>query len=194
MATPPEPGDTWDPASHSTIKGPSLGTVEANSEAIRALATWLKTSLTDPEGLFVRSKAWLTTGGDTGYPGRSLRYDLYASRSGDPNSMAGPDTVPVGVLVGYPPFLSSAQNLKKAVDTQLGALYLKFVEDPTKTDMSSGNLFAMVTRIVDQLNAVAADYDRGDEAIENDLGALANDIQSQLQTMLGTKGTNGGGG
>ncbi|GAA1995120.1 hypothetical protein [Catenulispora subtropica] len=195
MAT-TEPGDNWDPKAHSTITGPSIGTVKANSEAIKALATWLKDTLTDPNGLFVLSKAWLTDCSGTGYPGAALRYDLYASRSGDPGSMAGPDSTAVGVLVGYPPYLKSAGELKKAVDTQLGALYLKFVEDGTKTDMSSGNLYTMVTKIAEQLNAVAADYDKGDEAIEKDLGDLANNIDSTIQNLLnhgGGNGSNGGG-
>jgi hypothetical protein len=187
-----DPADNWDPATHSAIAGPGIGTVKANSEAIKELATWLKGTLTDSDSLFARSKGWLTDGGGTGYSGAALHYELYANRSGDPTSMAGPDTTAVGVLVGYPPYLKSAGELKKAVDTQLAALYLKFVEDPTKTDMTSGNLVTMVNKIVDQLNAVAADYDKGDQAIEKDLGDLANDINSTIQNLLnGGKGGSG---
>lgn len=183
-----EPGDNWDPHSHGTIHGPSIGTVRANSEAIKALATWLNNTLTDPDSLFVQSKAWLTDCSGTGYPGKALRYDLYASKSSDPTSLAGPDTTSVGVLVGYPPYLKSAGELKKAVDTQLGALYLKFVQDSSSTDMTSGNLYTMVTAIVKQLNAVAADYDKGDEAIEKDLGDLANNIESTISNLLNNGG------
>ncbi|NUP48781.1 MAG: hypothetical protein HOW97_15955 [Catenulispora sp.] len=188
-----DPGDNWDPKAHSAIPGPGIGTVKANSEAIKALADWLKQSLTDPNGVFVLAKAWLTDCAGTGYPGAPLRYDLYATRSSDPTSMAGPDTTSVGILVGYPPYLKSAADLKKTVDAQLGALYLKFVEDSSKSDMSSGNLYTMVSKIADQLKQVAADYDKGDEAIEKDLGDLSNNVDNVIQGLLNNSKNNGGG-
>ena len=189
-------GDSWNVGSHTAIPGPTIGTVAADSDAIKALARWFGQTLTENDGLFIAGVSWLVDCAATGYPGAPLRYDLYAERSsGKGSAMAGPDVTAVGILPGYAKddtYIPSAYNLKTTVDTQLSTLYSKLVQDPNSTDMSSGNLYTMVSTLADTLMKVAEDYDKGDQQIETDLQALGSSFQTNLNNYLNNGGNNGG--
>jgi hypothetical protein len=189
-------GDTWDVGSHTAVPGPTIGTVSADKDAIRALGQWFSDTLTADGGLFTAGPSWLVDCTATGgYAGAALRYDLYAGRSaGKGSAMAGPDVTSVGILPGYAKddsFLPSCYNLKNTVDTQLSAVYTKLIQDPNSTQMSDGNLYTMVSMLADTLKKVADDYDKGDQQIETDLQALGNALQDTLNNYLHPPGTNG---
>jgi hypothetical protein len=189
-------GDTWDLGSHTAVPGPTIGTVSADKDAIRALGQWFSDTLTAEGGLFTAGPSWLVDCTATGgYAGAPLRYDLYAGRSaGKGSAMAGPDVTSVGILPGYAKddsFLPSCYNLKVTVDTQLSAMYTKLIQDPNSTQMSDGNLYTMVSMLADTLKKVADDYDKGDQQIETDLQALGNALQDSLNNYLHPPGGNG---
>lgn len=192
-------GDSWNVGSHTAIPGPTIGTVAADADAIRALATWFSDTLTADGGLFTAGRSWLVDCSATGgYAGAPLRYDLYAGRSsGKGSAMAGPDVTAVGILPGYAKddtYIPSAYNLKTTVDTQLSTLYTKLTEDPNSTQMSDGNLYTMVKMLADTLKKVADDYDKGDAQIETDLQALGNALQDNLTNFQNGNGNSNGNG
>ncbi|MBS2537413.1 hypothetical protein KGQ20_32135 [Catenulispora sp. NF23] len=192
-----DPGDTWNVGTHTAIPGPTIGTVKADKDAIRDLATWFSDTLTQAGGLFTAGPSWLVDCSATGgYAGAPLRYDLYAGRTaGKGSALAGPDVTAVGVLPGYAKddtYLPSAYNLKNTVDTQLSTMYTKLIQDPNSTQMSDGNLYTMVSMLADTLKKVADDYDKGDQQIETDLQSLGSAMQNTLDTLI--NGLSGSGG
>ena len=189
-------GDKWDVGSHSAITGPTLGTVKADANAIRALADWLTGTLSADGGLFTAGLSWLTDCSQTGgYNGAALHYDLYATRTaGKGGALAGPDVTAVGILPGYAKddsYLPSAYALKSTVDAQLSTLYLRLKQDPNSSQMSDGNLYTMVSTLADTLHKVANDYTKGDQQIQTDLGDLANSFQSALSQYANIPGISG---
>jgi hypothetical protein len=191
-------GDDWNVGSHTAIPGPTIGTVAADSDAIKALADWFEKTLTADGGLFTAGVSWLVDCSATGgYSGAALRYDLYAGRSsGKGSAMAGPDVASVGILPGYAKddtYIASAYNLKNTVDTQLSTIYTKLNQDPNSTQMSDGNLYTMVSMLADTLKKVAEDYDKGDTQIETDLQALGNALNDNLSNYLNSHGGSGSG-
>jgi hypothetical protein len=191
-------GDSWDVKTHTAIPGPTIGTVKADAEAIKALAKWFEDTLTADGGLFTAGPSWLVDlAAVGGYQGAALRYDLYAGRtSGKGSSMAGPNVTSVGILPGYAKddsYIPSAYNLKNTVDTQLAAMYTKLIKDPNSSQMSDGNLYTMVSMLADTLKKVAADYDKGDTQIETDLQALGSALNDNLSNYLNTHGGSGNG-
>jgi hypothetical protein len=189
-------GDKWDVGSHTAVPGPTIGTVKADADGIRALAQWFSDTLTAEGGLFTAGLSWLVDCSATGgYQGAALHYDLYAGRSsGKGSAMAGPDVTAVGILPGYAKdetYIPSAYNLKTTVDTQLSAMYTKLTQDANSTQMSDGNLYTMVSMLSDTLKKVADDYDKGDQQIETDLQALGSALQDSLQNYLNSQGGNG---
>lgn len=191
-------GDSWNVGSHTAIPGPTIGTVAADADAIRALAQWFSDTLTAEGGLFTAGPSWLVDCAKTGgYAGAPLHYDLYATRSsGKGSAMAGPDVTAVGILPGYAKddsYIPSAYNLKNTVDTQLSTMYTKLIQDPNSTQMSDGNLYVMVSMLADTLKKVADDYDKGDQQIETDLQALGSALQDNLSNYLNNHGGTGTG-
>jgi hypothetical protein len=192
-------GDSWNVGSHTAIPGPTIGTVAADKDAIKALADWFSATLTADGGLFTAGVSWLVDCSATGgYAGAPLRYDLYAGRSsGKGSAMAGPDVTAVGILPGYAKddtYIASAYNLKNTVDTQLSAMYTKLIQDPNSTQMSDGNLYVMVQMLSDTLKKVAEDYDKGDQQIETDLQALGSALNDSLNNLLNGGGNGNGNG
>lgn len=192
-------GDSWNVGSHTAIPGPTIGTVAADADAIRALSQWFRDTLTADGGLFTAGLSWLVDCSATGgYAGAPLRYDLYTGRtSGKGSAMAGPDVTAVGILPGYAKddsYLPSAYNLKNTVDTQLSTMYTKLKQDPNSTQMSDGNLYTMVSMLADTLQKVADDYDKGDQQIETDLQALGSALQDNLSNYLNQHGGGNGNG
>jgi hypothetical protein len=189
-------GDTWDVGSHTAVPGPTIGTVMADKDAIKALGQWFSDTLTMDGGLFTAGPSWLLDCSATGgYAGAPLRYDLYAGRtSGKGTAMAGPNVTSCGILPGYAKddsYLPSLYTLKNTVDTQLSTMYTKLIQDPNSSQMSDGNLYTMVSMLADTLKKVAEDYDKGDQQIETDLQALGNALQDSLNNYLHPGGGSG---
>jgi hypothetical protein len=187
-------GDNWKIGPHTGIAGPTIGTVMADKDAIRALAQWFSDSLTMDGGLFTAGPSWLVDCADTGgYAGAPLRYDLYTGRTdGKGSAMAGPNVTAVGILPGYAKddsYLPSCYTLKNKVDIQLSTLYSKLIPDPNSKQMSDGNIYNMVSLLADTLKKVADDYDKGDQQIETDLQALGNAMQTTLSNLANGLGS-----
>jgi hypothetical protein len=157
------------------------GTIVAVPDQIRALAKWLEDSQTDPQGLFVQAKGWLTDLHGVNFAGVPLNFQLAASRKDGEEEYVGNGQTTVGILPGWcldDTYWATAKSLKKQVDIQLKEFYTRLTPAKGPGTMTGASVYDMVSTLVSTLRKVADDYDKGSDKVAADLSKLASQLSS----------------